>query len=76
MCRSRGWAIDDEEAEMGVRCLSAPIYNPFGKIIIAISVSGVISRMTKERCENELIPLLCAVTHHITRTITGDVTGE
>lgn len=76
MCRSHGWAVDDEEAEMGVRCLSAPIYNPFGKIIIAISVSGIISRMTKERCENELIPLLCAVTHYITRTITGDVTGE
>lgn len=71
VCRARGWALDDEEAELGVRCLSAPIYNPFGKIIITISLSGFISRMTKERCENEYIPRLCAMTHRITCAING-----
>lgn len=73
LCRTRGWAADDEEVELGMRCLAAPIYNPFGKIIITISMSGVISRMTKERCESELIPLLCATAHQITRNITGSL---
>jgi DNA-binding IclR family transcriptional regulator len=44
--RRRGYAIDDEEIELGVRCVGAPIFNENRRAIAAISVSGPISRIT------------------------------
>ena len=49
--RERGFAIDDQECEMGARCLAAPIWDYSGKVVAAISVSGPIDRMTYSRLE-------------------------
>ncbi|MFD0714201.1 IclR family transcriptional regulator [Paenibacillus sp. GCM10027626] len=38
--RQRGFAIDNEEAGFGMRCLSAPVRDKSGSVIAAISVSG------------------------------------
>jgi IclR family transcriptional regulator, KDG regulon repressor len=47
--RDRGYAIDDEEIEDGIRCISAPILNPAGRAVAAMSVSGPASRITPNR---------------------------
>jgi DNA-binding IclR family transcriptional regulator len=47
--RSRGYAIDDEEKEAGLRCVSAAVRGHSGKLFAAMSVSGPSFRMTKER---------------------------
>ncbi|WP_425146405.1 IclR family transcriptional regulator [Deinococcus sp.] len=47
--RRDGYALDDQEREMGVRCLSAGILNGAGKVIAAIGVAGPTSRLTRER---------------------------
>ncbi|MBS4205450.1 IclR family transcriptional regulator [Lederbergia citrea] len=39
--RETGYAVEDEEGEIGVRCLGAPIFNDNGKVIAALSVTGV-----------------------------------
>lgn len=44
--RRRGYAIDDEEIEEGVRCIGAPILNAEGQPVAAISLSGPTFRMT------------------------------
>ena len=44
--RRRGYAIDDEEIELGVRCVGAPIFNDDHWAIAAVSVSGPTSRIT------------------------------
>ncbi|QQK08095.1 IclR family transcriptional regulator [Miniphocaeibacter halophilus] len=47
--RNLGYAIDNEENEIGVRCIGAPIFNIDGKVESAISVSGPANRMTDEK---------------------------
>jgi IclR family KDG regulon transcriptional repressor len=44
--RERGFAIDNEELFLGVRCISAPILNSSGEAIAAISVAGPTSRIS------------------------------
>jgi DNA-binding IclR family transcriptional regulator len=44
--RRRGYAIDDEEIELGVRCIGAPIFNLDHRPIAALSVSGPVARIT------------------------------
>ena len=44
--RQRGWSIDDEEANAGMRCVAAPIFNAFGEARAGISLSGPSTRLT------------------------------
>jgi DNA-binding IclR family transcriptional regulator len=36
----RGWALDDEEHEPGIRCIGAPIRDFTGRVVAALSASG------------------------------------
>ena len=47
--RSRGFAMDDEEHEYGVRCMAAPVYNKAGKAIASIGISGPTVRVTLDK---------------------------
>lgn len=45
--RERGWAVDDGEQEVGVRCVAVPL--PGAPALAAVSVSGPSDRITAER---------------------------
>lgn len=47
--RARGYAVDDEENEAGVRCVAAGLTDRCGVTGASYSVSGPVSRMTPER---------------------------
>jgi IclR family transcriptional regulator, KDG regulon repressor len=56
--RERGYAMDDEENEPGIRCLAAPVYNHHGEVSYAISISGPLDQITAERIDelaNEVV---------------------
>jgi DNA-binding IclR family transcriptional regulator len=44
--RRRGYAVDDQEIELGVRCVGGPIFDENRQAIAAVSVSGPVSRIT------------------------------
>ncbi|MBU9363458.1 IclR family transcriptional regulator domain-containing protein [Burkholderia multivorans] len=49
--RARGYAIDDEEIVLGVRCVAAPIVDPAGNVRGALSVAGPAYRLSLARLE-------------------------
>ncbi len=44
----RGYAIDDEEDEIGLRCIGAPVFDHTGAVIAAISIAGTTTQITGE----------------------------
>ncbi|MBZ9938464.1 IclR family transcriptional regulator [Mesorhizobium sp. BR1-1-16] len=49
--RSSGYAVDDEEYQVGLRCIAATVYDSHSEVLCAVSVSGLTARLTYERVE-------------------------
>jgi DNA-binding IclR family transcriptional regulator len=47
--RETGYAIDEEENELGGRCLAAPVFNNDGIPVAAVSISVPIQRLPREK---------------------------
>ncbi len=47
--RAQGYALDDEEAVLGARCIAAPIFDASAKVVGGVSVSGPLTRITAEK---------------------------
>ena len=45
----RGYATDDEEFNLGVRCIAAPILDHRGKVVASVGISGPTIRITHEK---------------------------
>jgi DNA-binding IclR family transcriptional regulator len=58
--RQCGYAFDDEECEVGARCVAAPIRNYSDRIVAGISVNGPATRMTRAHMHSNLPFLLDA----------------
>jgi IclR family acetate operon transcriptional repressor len=50
LIRTQGFAVDNEENEVGICCVGAPILDYTGRAIAAMSISGPCDRMDQERC--------------------------
>lgn len=44
--RARGYAVDDEEHEIGTRCVGVPVFNSSGQLVAGMSTSGPAEAMT------------------------------
>lgn len=56
--RSQGYAICDEELEIGLRSIAVPIRTGRGQLIAALSLSVSTSRMSREQVVDKLLPEL------------------
>ena len=45
----RGYSLDDEEFNLGVRCLAAPVFDSDGHVTAAVGITAATVRFTKER---------------------------
>lgn len=60
--RDRGYAIDNEEIEEGVRCVGCVVRDFSGGPVAAISVSGPAFRLTRQKVKNVSNPVVAAAT--------------
>lgn len=49
--RARGWAVDDEENELGIRCVALALPGPGGRAEAAFSITSLVPNMSDERLE-------------------------
>jgi DNA-binding IclR family transcriptional regulator len=67
--RQRGYGIDDEEREKGVRCLAAPVRNHTGDVVAAVSVAGPVDRLPQGLAGSDIAAAVVAAA----RTISVDL---
>jgi IclR family acetate operon transcriptional repressor len=69
--RARGYAIDDEEHEVGLRCVGAPILDEHGLPLAGLSISGPTARIADHR-----LALIGALVAQTAKAVTAEVGGE
>lgn len=62
--RAQGYALDDEENSLGVRCVAAPVFDSLGKVQAAVGVTGTINQVDKAR-----LPKIAALVQEAARKI-------
>ena len=66
--RARGYAIDDQEIDEGLRCIGAPVRNHTGEVVAAISIAGPATRIAK-RNVREFASYVTAAADSISRQL-------
>lgn len=69
--RARGYAIDGEERNLGMRCIAAPVFDVHGEAVAGISVSGPTSRVGLEQIA-DLSKAVVAAAQTLTVAIGGE----
>jgi len=67
--RKLGYALDKQESEMEGRCIGAPIYDKAGRVVAAISISGIATRFSLDFIEKEVVSQLLESTLAISRIL-------
>jgi len=68
--RRQGYSVDDEEALIGLRCVSAVVYDDCSEPLAAISVSGKASRVPNDR-----LPILGKLVQEVAAELTTALGG-
>jgi len=66
--REIGYAVDNIENEVGVRCVGAPVFNHEGNVIAGISISGPADRLSGSKIEmigKELVLSARSMSEHL-----------
>ena len=69
--KRNGFALDNEEKNIGMRCIAAPVFDMNGEAVAAISVSGPTSRIDQEAIE-ALSSAVIAAAKTLTQALGGD----
>jgi IclR family KDG regulon transcriptional repressor len=69
--RARGFAVDNQELEIGLRCVAAPVFDATGDTVLSIGLSGPTARLDEERGL-----VVGAAVHAAAAGITAAIGGE
>ncbi|MGH7931948.1 MAG: IclR family transcriptional regulator domain-containing protein [Candidatus Binataceae bacterium] len=65
----RGWAMVDQELELGVRSVAAPIRDGSGHVIAAMNASGHASRVTVAQMKRHFVPVLLDAVQNVSAAL-------
>jgi DNA-binding IclR family transcriptional regulator len=68
--RRQEYALDDEESNLGIRCIAAPVLDRAGQTVAAVSISGLKAELTGEMMERAVAAVVQAG-HDISRRLGG-----
>lgn len=71
LIRAQGYAVDNEENEVGVRCVSAPIFNHDDQVVASLSISG-----TAQQIPRRSVPSAAQTVIRYARQISKDLGYE
>ena len=69
LVRQRGWAFADQESEMGIRTVAAPLFNHNNQVDAALNVSGHAARVSMEELKRRYLPVLLDGARRISRAL-------
>jgi IclR family transcriptional regulator, pca regulon regulatory protein len=67
--RVQGWALVDQELEIGLRSVAAPLRDASGRAVAAMNISTQVARTTVEQIHDDLIPDLLATAARISEAL-------
>lgn len=65
--KKKGYATDNEECELGLRCIAYPVRDSFGKIVAATSCFSSVKKMTNDFISDQVKPELCRVAEELSK---------
>jgi IclR family pca regulon transcriptional regulator len=67
--RANGWAYVDQELEMGLHSVAAPVTDGEGRAVAALNVSGAVARTTPDDLRGRFLPDLLATAREISLSL-------
>jgi IclR family pca regulon transcriptional regulator len=67
--RRNGYAIVDQELEIGLRAIAVPLLDASGKVVAAINVGAQAERVSPEQMRREFLPKMRAVQSELSRLL-------
>ena len=67
--REQGYALNDEELEIGLRAVAAPIWDHTNHAVAAINVTGSVRTISRQRMIDELAPKVKDTAVHISHAL-------
>jgi IclR family pca regulon transcriptional regulator len=58
--KAQGYAVIDQELEVGLRSIAVPLFNASGKVVAALNFGAQAARVSVEEMEQRLLPLMRA----------------
>lgn len=64
--RAAGWAVNDQELDMGLRSCAAPVFGRGGRVVAAVNMSVSSAQATREEVEAQHVPAVVETAREIT----------
>ena len=68
--REQGWSLVDQELEMGLRSIAAPIRGADGRTVAALNLAAAAPRVGVDELRGRLLPQLLETTEQISTAFT------
>lgn len=63
--RDQGYAINDQELELGLRSIAVPVFNHRNQVVAAINIGAPVAHITVDELQTRFLPALLTAQNHL-----------